>query len=57
MPLQNEYLRDGTLKVLRHNRAMNWQSFTEITKANMSRSVIIDWLSEQVEDYLLEVSE
>ncbi|MGR6838612.1 LysR family transcriptional regulator [Aliivibrio wodanis] len=55
--LMNEYLRDGTLKVLRHNRAMNWQSFTEITKANMSRSVIIDWLSEQVEDYLLEVSE
>jgi hypothetical protein len=36
---------------------MNWQSFAEMTKATMPRGVIIDWLSEQVEDYLLEVSE
>jgi DNA-binding transcriptional LysR family regulator len=55
--LINEHLRDGTLKVLKHNRAMNWQSFAEMTKATMPRGVIIDWLSEQVEDYLLEVSE
>ncbi|MBP3139670.1 LysR family transcriptional regulator [Aliivibrio fischeri] len=55
--LINEHLRDGTLKVLKHNRAMNWQSFAEMTKTTMPRGVIIDWLSEQVEDYLLEVSE
>ena len=55
--LINEHLRDGTLKVLKHNRAMNWQSFAEMTKTSMPRGVIIDWLSEQVEDYLLEVSE
>jgi len=55
--LINEHLRDGTLKVLKHNRAMNWQSFTEMTKSNIARGVIMEWLSEQVEDYLLEVSE
>ncbi|MEJ2763029.1 LysR family transcriptional regulator [Photobacterium sp. MCCC 1A19761] len=54
--LINEYLREGTLKVLKYNQAMSWQSYGEIMKSDSRPGSVIQWLSDQLADYLLEAN-
>lgn len=54
--LINQYLRKGTIKVLKHNKAMNWQTYGEISPAESRRGEILQWLSEQLEEYLLKAN-
>ncbi len=54
--LIQDYLRQGTLKMLKHNRAMNWQSYGEIVESESRRGAVVQWLSNQIANYLLDVS-
>ncbi|WP_299020260.1 LysR family transcriptional regulator [uncultured Photobacterium sp.] len=50
--LINQHLRKGTIKVLKHSKAMSWQSYGEIAQSELRRGEVIQWLSEQLEEYL-----
>ncbi|MEH6451915.1 MAG: LysR family transcriptional regulator [Psychromonas sp.] len=54
--LINDPLRQGLLGVVKHNRAMHWLPYGELVKAENTQSVIIRWISEEIEQYLLSVS-
>lgn len=54
--LINEHLRSGSLKVLKHSKAMSWQPYGEITENETGRSAVIEWLSDQLESFLLEAN-
>ncbi|WP_413112888.1 LysR family transcriptional regulator [Thaumasiovibrio sp. DFM-14] len=49
-------LRQGLLGVVKHNRAMHWQPYGELVKADNAQSMIIRWISAEIEQYLLSVS-
>ncbi|MCG3864230.1 MULTISPECIES: LysR family transcriptional regulator [unclassified Photobacterium] len=55
--LINQYLREGTLKVLKYNRAMNWQAYGEVVESESRRTPVIKWLSDQIETYLFDESD
>ncbi|CAG19707.1 hypothetical transcriptional regulator [Photobacterium profundum SS9] len=55
--LINDHLRQGTIKVIKHNKAMSWQPYGEIVESESRRGLVIQWLSEQLEDYLLDVTD
>lgn len=54
--LINEHLREGTITVLKHNKAMSWQPYGEIVESEARRGAVIQWLSDQLENYLLEAN-
>ncbi|MDO6498552.1 LysR family transcriptional regulator [Photobacterium sanguinicancri] len=54
--LIKDRLRDGTVKVIKHNRAMSWQPYGEIVEQESRRGAVIQWLSDQLEDYLFDHS-
>ncbi|PSW05805.1 LysR family transcriptional regulator [Photobacterium lipolyticum] len=55
--LINDHLREGTIKVIKHNKAMTWQPYGEIVESESRRGAVIQWLSDQLENYLLEVTD
>lgn len=55
--LIKQHLREGTLKVIKYNRAMNWQSYGEIIDNESHRGTVVKWLSDQLETYLLNESD
>jgi len=54
--LINKHLREGAITVLKHNKAMNWQPYGEIVDSDTRRGAVIEWLSDQLESYLLEAN-
>lgn len=54
--LINDHLREGTITVLKHSKAMNWQPYGEIVDSNTQRGAVITWLSDRLETYLLEAN-
>ena len=55
--LIKQHLREGTLKVIKYNRAMNWQSYGEVVENEARRGTVVKWLSEQLETYLFDESD
>lgn len=55
--LINDHLREGTIKVIKHNKAMTWQPYGEMVESESRRGAVIQWLSDQLENYLLEVTD
>ncbi|SMY16730.1 LysR family transcriptional regulator [Photobacterium aquimaris] len=55
--LIKQHLRKGTLKVIKYNRAMNWQSYGEVVENEARRGTVVKWLSEQLETYLFDESD
>lgn len=51
--LLKQYLRDGTLQVLRHSSAMQWQPYGEITAMDTRGGSLSAWLSDRLEKYLV----
>lgn len=49
-------LRDGTVQLLKHPKAMSWQPYGEIIEYDERRGVVIRWISEQIENYLIDAS-
>ena len=49
-------LRDGTVKLLKHPKAMSWQPYGEIIEFDERRGVVVQWISDQLESYLIEAS-
>jgi len=54
--LIKEPLLSGLLGVVKYNRAMHWLPYGELVKTENAQSVIIKWISAEVEQYLLSVS-
>ncbi|GHA52109.1 LysR family transcriptional regulator [Photobacterium aphoticum] len=50
--LINNYLRDGTVKVLNHYQAMKWQPYGVIHSKNRPQGILTQWLAAQLEAYL-----
>ncbi|WP_422766695.1 LysR family transcriptional regulator [Photobacterium leiognathi subsp. mandapamensis] len=55
--LIKQHLREGTLKVIKYNRAMNWQAYGEVVESESRRTPVIKWLSDQIETYLFDESD
>ena len=55
--LIKQHLREGTLQVIKYNRAMNWQSYGEVVENESRRGTVVKWLSEQLENYLFDESD
>ncbi len=51
--LLQKYLRNGTLQVLRHSSAMQWQSYGEITAMDTRIGALSAWLCDKLETYLV----
>ncbi|MCW8329685.1 LysR family transcriptional regulator [Photobacterium sp. SDRW27] len=54
--LINDHLRDGDIKVLKHNKATSWQPYGEIIENETRRGVVIEWLSDRLENFLLDAN-
>ncbi|WP_305838583.1 LysR family transcriptional regulator [Photobacterium leiognathi] len=55
--LIKQHLREGTLKVIKYNRAMSWQAYGEVVESESRRTPVIKWLSDQIETYLFDESD
>ncbi len=55
--LLRKYLRSGTLQVLRHTNAMQWQPYGEITPMDSRGGALTAWLSDRLEKYLVAEAE
>ena len=55
--LLRKYLRSGTVQVLRHASAMQWQPYGEITASDARRGALTAWLSDRPEAFLIEEAE
>lgn len=51
--LLTRYLRDGTLHVLSHSSAMQWQPYGEIRAMDARGGSLTAWLSDKLENYLV----
>lgn len=51
--LLNAHLRLGTLQVLRHSNAMQWQPYGEIKAMDSQNGALTAWLSDKLENYLI----
>ncbi|SKA60503.1 LysR family transcriptional regulator [Enterovibrio nigricans] len=55
--LLRKYLRSGTLQVLKHSNAMQWQPYGEITAMDARGGALTAWLSDRLENYLVAEAE
>lgn len=55
--LMKKHLRSGTLQVLRHASAMQWQPYGEITAMNTHNGALTAWISDRLEAYLVSEAE
>ncbi len=54
--LLRKYLRSGTLQVLRHSDAMQWQPYGQITAMDGHTGALTIWLADRLEAFLAENS-
>ncbi|CZF86007.1 LysR family transcriptional regulator [Grimontia marina] len=55
--LLRKYLRSGTLQVMRHSNAMQWQPYGEITAMDARGGALTAWLSDRLENFLVSDNE
>ncbi len=55
--LLRKFLRSGSLQVLRHANAMQWQPYGQITAMDTQVGALTAWLSDKLENYLVEEAE
>ena len=49
-------LREGEVQLLKHPKAMSWQPYGEIIEYDERRGAVMQWISEQIENYLIDAS-
>lgn len=55
-PIIVEQLRNETIKVLKYKKAMSWKTYGELRRSDFQRGTVTDWIADQIEQYLIQVS-